>query len=237
MRIGFCVSGAGRVVEAILDANAAGLIDIEGSVVLADRPSPVLRSASRRGLLTILVDWTTRNGPKAAFLRELERAISGLDVDGLLLTFNWLLGQTVIDRFAGNVINLHMSALPAFPGLGATQRTVNSQALFAGITYHFVDNGMDTGPTIAQALVGISPDATADNVGLLQFHLAVTCGVQVVRWWSRDHIQHPEQGELRARVHGARYRCDSQFVPSIDLDIFEFSAGYDPVKSGVHMAP
>jgi phosphoribosylglycinamide formyltransferase-1 len=68
-----------------------------------------------------------------------------------------LLGADFLGRFAGKVLNIHPSLLPAFPGLHGPRQALERGVKLAGCTVHFVDPGMDTGPIIAQAVVPVLP--------------------------------------------------------------------------------
>ena len=75
-----------------------------------------------------------------------------------------LLGEGFLDRFPGAVINVHPSLLPAFPGLGAVEQALAYGVKVFGVTVHFVDAGVDTGPVILQRAIELPEPATAEEV-------------------------------------------------------------------------
>jgi phosphoribosylglycinamide formyltransferase-1 len=101
--------------------------------------------------------------------------------DGMGLTFNRLIPQSVIDSFNGRIFNLHLSLLPMFPGFGATRKALESGLPYAGVTVHLVDAGIDTGPIIGQQKVPIRASDTEATLGRRQFEAAVPLLLQTVR--------------------------------------------------------
>jgi phosphoribosylglycinamide formyltransferase-1 len=131
-----------------------------------------------------------------AALLETQRAC-GLDCMGL--TFNRLVPQSVIDSFNGRIFNLHLSLLPMFPGFGATRKALESGLTYTGVTVHFVDVGIDTGPIIAQKKVAISASDNEATLGRRQFEAALPLLLQTVRLIENN-------GEARFA------KCDSDLV-------------------------
>jgi phosphoribosylglycinamide formyltransferase-1 len=75
-----------------------------------------------------------------------------------------LLGSTLLKAYQGYIVNIHPSLLPAFPGKDALGQTIQAGASMTGVTIHFVDEGIDTGPPIAQACVPVSPDDSVESL-------------------------------------------------------------------------
>ena len=73
-------------------------------------------------------------------------------------------GQPLLDTFAGRILNIHPSLLPAFPGLDVQQQALDYGVKFSGCTVHFVDAGLDTGPIVAQASVPVLDSDTAQTL-------------------------------------------------------------------------
>jgi|BEDMetMinimDraft_2_1075160.scaffolds.fasta_scaffold03834_3 phosphoribosylglycinamide formyltransferase-1 len=98
---------------------------------------------------------------RAAYDQALLDVLVAAGVDGVVLAgFLRLLGPVVVDAFAGRLLNVHPSLLPAFPGLHAPRQALAAGVRVTGTTVHFVDRGMDTGPIIAQVPVPVWPDDT-----------------------------------------------------------------------------
>jgi phosphoribosylglycinamide formyltransferase-1 len=147
-RIGVLLSGEGTNLQAILDA-LHGRDGIEVACVGSNRhEAPGLERARAAGVETGVFpgagDHQARDGAMAEWLEERE-------VDLVVLAgFMELLGAPFIRRFAGRVINVHPSLLPAFPGVRAIEQALEYGVRVTGVTVHFVDAGIDTGPVILQ---------------------------------------------------------------------------------------
>jgi len=104
---------------------------------------------------------------------EYEQAVAGVlrerQVELVCLAgYMRLLGKTVLEAFPGRIINIHPALLPAFPGLHAQKQAIEHGVRFSGCTVHFVDEGIDTGPIILQAVVPVlqtdTPDTLAERI-------------------------------------------------------------------------
>lgn len=231
MRIGFCVSGRGRIMQALLAARDDGLLTFTPAALFLDQESDLADLGKRQGMDIHVVE--RRAFPSVtAFKTSLTKALLASDVDALFLTFDWLLPKSVVDRFSPDIINLHMGLLPYNRGKRAIDRAVDDGAAFAGVTCHRVDAGMDTGPIIGQAVTPI-PQATGssaedrqylvDRVGAHLFALAVPLAVQAMRWQGESRLGQQSVG--RVFVSAAQF-WEGQFSPALDQDIFEFADRY-----------
>ena len=151
-RLGILGSNA----AAIADACAAGTIPARVALVLSDvENAGILERARERGLPARFVPpgqfRTKLNEPaEAAFLQALRHT----EVDLVVLAgFMRILKGELLRVFAQKVVNIHPSLLPAFPGLEAWKQALDYGAKMTGVTVHFVDQGIDTGPIIAQDTV------------------------------------------------------------------------------------
>lgn len=220
MRIGYCVSGGGRVIEAILEARKSGLIQAD-AVAIVDRPTAFTQIAESHGLPVEMVN--CREFPdKEQFRKALADRLLGLPLDALFLTFDWILPPSVVARYSPNMVNLHMALLPLFKGRGAISAAASSGMAIAGVTYHRVDEGMDTGPTIAQAVAPIV-GMTEQQVGAALFRRAVPLGIQCARWLETGSLGGVVNG--RVEVAGAGLD-DGPFSPALDPDIAEFATAF-----------
>jgi len=175
MRIGVLVSGRGSNLQALIDAAATGMIPGEIAVVVSDNPrAKALQRADDHGI------------EKAVFLREdfrdkqsfdmaIARFLKTRDIDLICLAgFMRILGRDIIRMFPHRIINIHPSLLPSFPGLNAQQQALDYGVKYSGCTVHFVDEGMDTGPIIAQRAVPVLDTDTEETLSariLEQEHL------------------------------------------------------------------
>lgn len=220
MNTRFCISGGGRLVEAILHARAEGLLKLSGASALVDRPTRFEAVAERYSLPLRMVDATTFEN-KDEFRQALADEILARDADNLFLTFNWILSPSVVQKFEDRIVNLHMALLPLFKGRNAIKSATKSGMAVAGVTYHIVDEGVDTGPIIAQATHPIG-GMSEDDLGFALFCRAVPLGIQVMRWIETGRLlQQPRP----STINGAKY-SDGPFFPDVDDDIRDFATYY-----------
>jgi phosphoribosylglycinamide formyltransferase-1 len=150
-RVAVLISGSGTNLQALLDQlhSPGGPIEIVG--VASSRPDAAgLGRAERAGVETAvfaIADHPDRAVRDAALGDWLEER--GVDLV-VLAGFMELLGPAFIRRFAGRIVNVHPSLLPAFPGVGAIEQAVRHGVKLIGVTVHFVDEGVDSGAIILQ---------------------------------------------------------------------------------------
>jgi phosphoribosylglycinamide formyltransferase 1 len=150
-RLAVLASGSGSNFEALtLAARGAGH---ETALLVCDKPgAPVLERAARLGVPSLLVPYGKR--PRADAEREIEAALDDSGADIIALAgFMRLLGPAFVRRYAGRLVNIHPSLLPAWPGMDAIRRAYEAGEAELGVSVHFVDEGMDTGPLIVQCRV------------------------------------------------------------------------------------
>ena len=155
MNVGVLVSGRGTNLQALIDRGRRGeLGPARLTVVGSNVPdTPAQARARAAGLPTFVVDHRDYSA-RAGFDRALITALKAHQVDLVVLAgFMRVLGDDFLGAFPQRVINIHPALLPAFPGIHAQRQALDSGVKIAGCTIHFVDQGIDTGPIIAQSAV------------------------------------------------------------------------------------
>ena len=177
------ISGSGSNMAAIALAaqrdDWAHKLQARVCAVISSRPEAKgLQMAADLGLPTQVVShqtYATRPDPRAAFDHALMHAIDAHQPVLLLLAgFMRILTPIFVTHYAGRLINIHPSLLPAFPGLNTHQRALDAGCQFAGATVHQVTADLDHGPILAQAVVPVLPGDSADTLAarvLTQEHL------------------------------------------------------------------
>ena len=188
-RLVILISGRGSNMAAILDAVTAGRIDAVVVGVISNRPgAPGLALAAERGALTLVIDhagFADRND----FERALAAAIDELTPDLIVLAgFMRVLGAEFVTRYAGRLLNIHPSLLPAYPGLRTHARALADGVKVHGCTVHFVTHDVDHGPIVAQAAVAVHEGD--DELRLAARVLTVEHRILVaaVRWFCADRL-------------------------------------------------
>jgi len=163
-RIGVLISGRGSNLQALLDAQSAGALGGEIAVVLSNVESaPGLALARGRGVVGVFNDH--RGKPREQFDRETASILKEHGVEWVCLAgFMRLLSAELITPFAGRMVNVHPSLLPAFPGKDAQRQAWEHGVKVSGATVHLVDAGLDSGPIVMQEAV---PVLDADDVETL----------------------------------------------------------------------
>lgn len=166
IRLGVLASGNGSNLQALLDACGAGRIDAAVAVVISNVPGAgALERARRAGVPTEVIP-SRGVADRAAYDLGLVEVLRRHQVDLVCLAgymrlvtpaFLRAFGPAGGSRGCPRVMNVHPGLLPAFPGLHAARQALAYGARIAGCTVHFVDEGTDTGPIIAQAVVPVLP--------------------------------------------------------------------------------
>ena len=154
-RLGVLVSGEGSNLQALLD-SVHGREGIEVACVGASRTDArALERAREAGVPTGV--FAARDHPdRAARDEALAGFLAGHDVDLVVLAgFTELLEPAFVRRYDGRIINVHPSLLPAFRGLRAIEQALDYGVRVTGATVHFVDEGVDTGPIVAQEAIDL----------------------------------------------------------------------------------
>ena len=158
MRIVVMVSGSGTNLQSILDAVAAGQLEVEVAAVGADKPCVGIERAERAGIETFLVepaDFETR----AEWNRYLEKTVASFSPDFVIFAgFMRIVDADFVQQFENRIINTHPALLPSFPGAHGVRDALDHGVKITGLTVHFVDSGVDTGPILAQAAVSVLPE-------------------------------------------------------------------------------
>ena len=165
VKIGVLVSGSGSNLQSIIDQIEQGRLQAEIKVVISNNPKAyALERAARRHLAVQVVsqlDFQKRED----FDRQMTAALQACDVELVVLAgFMRVLTPLFLGSFPGRIMNIHPALLPAFPGLHVQQQALDYGVKFTGCTVHFVDEGVDTGPIIIQAVVPVFDDDTADTL-------------------------------------------------------------------------
>ncbi|MBQ3288798.1 MAG: phosphoribosylglycinamide formyltransferase [Kiritimatiellae bacterium] len=198
LSLGVLGSGAGSNMQSVVDAIAAGTLDAEVKIVLADVPdAKILARARRHGIPCRYLDcapWKTKLEGKAE--DECIRLLKEAGVDTVVLAgFMRIVKPGLLAAFPNRVVNIHPALLPAFPGVHGWTQALDYGCKVAGVTVHFVDAGTDTGPIIVQKSVPVMEDDTPETLH---------ARIQV-----QEHIAYPEA--LRVIASG-KYRIEGRRV-------------------------
>ena len=163
-RIGVLVSGRGSNLQALLDAARRGELGGELAVVVSNvEGAPALERARRAGIPAVFRDH--RGKKREAFDAEIADILRAHHVDLVCLAgFMRLLSPVFVRAFPGRIVNVHPALLPAFPGLDAQRQAWEHGAKVSGATVHLLDEGLDSGPIVAQEAVPVLSGDTPERL-------------------------------------------------------------------------
>jgi len=160
-RIGVLLSGRGSNFEALAESVAAGRIpNAEIAVVISNREgAPGIDRAKARGIAARVIP--SKGLERETYDRQVAAVLDEHKVDLICLAgYMRLLSPYFVAKFPNRILNIHPSLLPSFPGLEAQRQALEHGVKFAGCTVHFVDENLDAGPIVVQAVVPVKDDDT-----------------------------------------------------------------------------
>jgi phosphoribosylglycinamide formyltransferase 1 len=194
-RIGTLLSGRGSNFQAIADAIDNRKLDAEIAVVISNRPdAPGIGIARARGLDGVILP--SKNLDREVYDRQVVAMLREKRAEFVILAgYMRILSGYLLQAFPMRILNIHPSLLPAFPGLDAQHQAIEHGVKFSGCTVHFVDEGLDSGPIVQQAVVPVLDGDTAETLA--------------ARILVEEHRIYPEAIAL---VLSGKYRTDGRRV-------------------------
>lgn len=192
--LGILLSGRGSNFEAIARGVRAGAVPARIAVVISNRERAAgLVLAREFGIETRVIP--SQDKDRETYDAELVAALREFQVDLVCLAgFMRVLGPGFVRAFPGRILNIHPSLLPVFPGLDAQKQALECGVKFTGCTVHLVDEGVDTGPILRQAVVPVLDGDTVETLA--------------ARILKEEHRIYPEAIRLmvegRVRIEGRR---------------------------------
>jgi phosphoribosylglycinamide formyltransferase-1 len=165
-RIGVLVSGRGSNLQAIIDNIEKGSLSAELAVVISDQADAyALERAHKHHIPGVHVSAKGYKDRRDEYDALLVKELQKHNVELVALAgFMRIITPTLLTAFPHRVLNIHPALLPSFPGLHVQKAALEHGVKFSGCTVHFVDEGMDTGPIIIQAVVPILDNDTEDTL-------------------------------------------------------------------------
>lgn len=164
-RIAVLASGYGSNLQALMDGCAAGELRARIACVVSDKErARALQRARDAGVPAFFVD-PQRFADKAAYESEIVSVLRRHRADVVALAgYMRIVGPVLLGAYPGKIFNIHPSLLPAFPGLDAIRQAFEYGVKVTGVTVHFIDEGVDTGPVILQEPVVVEADDTLETL-------------------------------------------------------------------------
>ncbi|MED4206253.1 phosphoribosylglycinamide formyltransferase [Neobacillus mesonae] len=163
--IAIFASGSGSNFQAIVDAVQAGLLNANISLLVCDQPGAYVIERARAANIPSYIFRAKDYPSKEGFENEIALLLKNRNVEWVVLAgYMRLIGPTLLKQYEGRIINIHPSLLPDFPGKDAIGQAIASRAQWSGVTIHYVDEGMDTGPIIAQERTRLEENETRESL-------------------------------------------------------------------------
>lgn len=188
-RIAIFATGSGSNFQAIVDQVQKGKLDVSIELLVCDRPQAYAVERAMEAKVPVFTfrprDYDNREAYEALILKELQdRQVDLIVMAGYMR----IITDVLVEPYFGRMINIHPSLLPSFPGVRAIEQAVEYGVKQTGVTVHFVDGGLDSGPIIAQRAVEIHEHETADSLAE-RIHAAEHVLLpQVIRWLREDRV-------------------------------------------------
>lgn len=199
-RIAVLISGTGSNLQALIQAQQAGKLAVEFSVVLSNRADAKgLAYAAAAGIPTVVVNHTQYND-RESFDAAMVAALEPYTIDTVVLAgFMRILTPVFVDHFAGRLLNIHPSLLPLYRGLHTHRRALENGDKEHGCSIHFVSNVLDGGPVIAQAIVPIHAQDNEDVLAQRVHNVEHLLYPKVLQWRALEQLVLTDEGVF---LHG-----------------------------------
>lgn len=158
-------SGNGSNFQAIIDVIQMGELDVNISLLICDKPGVYAIERAKKAGIPCFVFNPKVYSSKENYEKDIITELKSLDVEFIVLAgYMRLIGPTLLNEYEGRIVNIHPSLLPEFPGKDAIGQAIDAHVKVSGVTIHFVDKGMDTGPIIVQERVRLEPNETRESL-------------------------------------------------------------------------
>ena len=165
MRVAIFASGNGTNFEVLTNHFQKGDIPGKLALLFCNHPdAPVMERAKRLGVPA--ESFTVKScGGKEEYEKQVLKLLHKYQIDFIILAgYLRVVGPTILDHYDHRIVNLHPAWLPEYPGLHSIERAFNDHKKQTGVTVHYIDSGLDSGPIIAQRHVPILADDTVDTL-------------------------------------------------------------------------
>ncbi|WP_099157703.1 phosphoribosylglycinamide formyltransferase [Virgibacillus ndiopensis] len=162
VKVAIFASGTGSNFEAIIEQAIENQLACDVAILVCDKPgAKVIDIANEYDIPTFVFD--PKNIPKKEYEQKVVKRLLLMNVEWIFLAgYMRIIGPTLLNAYEIKIVNIHPSMLPAFPGKDAVGQAFQAKVKITGVTIHYVDAGIDTGPIIAQESVEIFPDDTKE---------------------------------------------------------------------------
>ncbi|MDO8644931.1 MAG: phosphoribosylglycinamide formyltransferase [bacterium] len=195
LKLGVLVSGNGTNLQALIEASQQETLQADVTLVISDNPEATAVTRAKNEKIPVAIIEPSQFNNREAFEDRLAELLEKAAVDLVVLAgFMRLLSPAFVKKFKGRLVNIHPALLPAFPGLHVIQKAFDDGVRYTGVTVHFVDEGTDTGPIIAQAVVPIEPEDSLESLEQKIHVKEHKLYPAVLQLFAEGRVQYPTRG-------------------------------------------
>ncbi|HWK22048.1 MAG TPA: phosphoribosylglycinamide formyltransferase [Ureibacillus sp.] len=174
-KIAVFASGSGSNFQAIQEAIEEGKLDAQIEIVITDKPNAYVVKRAEQFGIPVFSFVAKLYASKSHYEQEIIGILKKHEVEWVILAgYMRLIGKDLLSAYSNHIVNIHPSLLPSFPGKDAIGQAMNHGVKITGVTVHFVDEGMDTGPILSQAAVEVvegNREATEEKIHAVEHEL------------------------------------------------------------------
>jgi len=189
LRIAVFASGQGSNFQAIVDAMQEKKLDVSIELLVCDKPlAPVVARAEQAGVEAFVFkpkDYASREAYETEILAIMQKKQVDLVV---LAGYMRIITSVLVEPYYGRMLNVHPSMLPSFPGVNAIGQALDYGVKVTGVTVHFVDGGLDSGPIVAQRAVTIEEGDTEESLAARIHKIEQQLYPQVIGWIAQGKV-------------------------------------------------
>lgn len=189
-RIAVFASGSGSNFQAILDAIAHGELDVQVELLVCDRPNALVMERAKQANVPVFAFRPKEYPNREAYESEILQKLQACGVELIVLAgYMRIVTDVLVNAYSGRMINIHPSLLPSFPGVDAIGQALDYGVKVTGVTVHFVDGGLDSGPVIAQRTVEVLEGDGAEELAARIHAVEHELYPEVIRWLSEGRVR------------------------------------------------
>ncbi|MCR8660157.1 phosphoribosylglycinamide formyltransferase [Paenibacillus endoradicis] len=190
LRIAVFASGQGSNFQAIVDAVQEKKLDVSIELLVCDKPlAPVVARAEQAGVEAFV--FKPKNyASREAYEKEILAIMQQKQIDLVVLAgYMRIITPILVEPYYGRMLNVHPSMLPSFPGVNALGQALDYGVKVTGVTVHFVDGGLDSGPIVAQQAVIIEDGDTEESLAVRIHAIEQQLYPEVIQWIAEGRVQ------------------------------------------------
>jgi phosphoribosylglycinamide formyltransferase-1 len=187
IKLGVLASGRGSNFQSIIDSIKNGYLAASIEILITDNPDAfALIRASENNIPSICIEMSE---DKAQYYAKVVEQLQGKGVELVILAgFMRIVASPLLEAYKLKIMNIHPALLPSFKGLHGQRQALKYGVKIAGCTVHFVDDGVDTGPIIAQAAAPVYSDDTEESLSKRILELEHIIYPQAIKLFSEDRL-------------------------------------------------